>query len=150
MSAKLIINLRHQLPWYRRYLSNTTTALLWMGWIGLWKPLLVVAMGFIAIHRPHLFEQVLGAISIQHYLVILFACAISLWMWATYIPAKRVQHLNRYNSQDYANFYQLDRGVLTQAQDAKNLTVFHNQTGKIVDLRANVTVSKDGEPHSSN
>ena len=140
MSKHLIINLRHQLPWHQRYLSTTTTALLWMGWLGLWKPLLAVALGFMAIHQPHLLLRMLGGIGIEHYLVMLSACAISLWLWSSYMPAKRIKHFHRYRSQDYANYYQLNQELLIKAQGTKNLTVIHHPNGQIADLKSNPAV----------
>ena len=37
-SNNLIIDLRRQLPWHKRYVSTTTTAMMWAGWLLLWRP----------------------------------------------------------------------------------------------------------------
>ncbi|MDU5864724.1 MAG: poly-beta-1,6-N-acetyl-D-glucosamine biosynthesis protein PgaD, partial [Acinetobacter sp.] len=34
----LIIDLRRQLPWHKRYVSTTSTAMMWGGWLLLWRP----------------------------------------------------------------------------------------------------------------
>ena len=54
--SSLIIDLRRQLPWHKRYVSHTTTAMLWAGWIFLWRPLMIV-VGFIGVQNPYLFNH---------------------------------------------------------------------------------------------
>ena len=38
----LIIDVRRQLPWHKRYFSTTTTAMMWAGWLLLWRPFILV------------------------------------------------------------------------------------------------------------
>ena len=37
-AESLIIDLRKQLPWHRRYFSTTMTAMLWAFWVDGWRP----------------------------------------------------------------------------------------------------------------
>ena len=38
----LIIDLRRQLPWHKRYVSTTSTAMMWGGWLLLWRPFVFI------------------------------------------------------------------------------------------------------------
>lgn len=131
----LIIDLRRQLPWHKRYVSHTTTAMLWAGWIFLWRPLMIVA-GFIGVQNPYLFNHFIEVFTraLENGFTALVACAISLWLWSNFASAKKVKPLQQNSVEDYAHYFALNPEDLTQSRQQKIMTVHHNVEGKITNI----------------
>lgn len=131
----LIIDLRSQLPWHRRYASNTTTAMLWAGWLFLWRPLMIIA-GFIGVQNPHLFNRFVEVFTtaLEQGFTALVACAISLWLWSNFASAKKVKPLQPYNVEEYAHYFRLNTEDLQQSQQQQVITVRHHADGKIMSI----------------
>ena len=74
----LIIDVRHQLPWHKRYFSTTTTAMMWAGWLLLWRPFILVWV-LIELQKTHLAQRLMAAFSqgLEHGITALFMCAVA-------------------------------------------------------------------------
>ena len=86
----LIIDLRSQIPWQRRYFSMTTTAMMWAVWLLLWRPFILVWV-LVELQKSHLAQRLMAALShgIEHGVMALVSCAIALLLWG-FLPSKRV------------------------------------------------------------
>lgn len=128
----LIIDVRNQVPWHKRYLSNTTTAMLWGCWLFLWRPL-VIFIGYISIQKPHLVEHFFSAIAhvLENGFTALLACAVSLWLWSHFIPSKTKAQAKDKSLEEYAGHFNLDANSLMLSRKQKIATVHHDADGKI-------------------
>ena len=107
----LIIDLRRQLPWHKRYASTTSTAMMWAVWLLLWRPL-----------------------GIEHGITALIACAICLLLWSHVLPEHRVggNALKAKQTDDYARYFDLPEHEIEQGRSQKITVVHHDELGKIV------------------
>jgi len=130
--GSLIIDLRNQLPWHRRYISHTSTAMLWAAWLFLWRPLILI-VGFIGVQKPHLLNHFLDVLAsaLEHGFIALLASALALWLWSNFASTKTVKKLHEHGIDDYAKHFSLDAAALAQSREKKILTVHHNADGKI-------------------
>ncbi len=132
-SNDLIIDLRRKLPWHKRYMSNTSTAMMWACWLFLWRPIMLV-VGLIGLQKPHLIHSVMHAfgVGVQHGITALIACAVALLLWSHFIPATTVKKTDVKTTQDYADFFGLSEENIQQGRLQKISTVHHDENGKIV------------------
>jgi poly-beta-1,6-N-acetyl-D-glucosamine biosynthesis protein PgaD len=84
----LIIDVRRQLPWHKRYFSTTTTAMMWAGWLLLWRPFILVWV-LVELQKTHIAQRLMAAFSqgLEHGVTALFMCAIALLLWGL-LPSK--------------------------------------------------------------
>ncbi len=131
-SNNLIIDLRRKLPWHKRYMSNTSTAMMWACWLFLWRPIVLV-IGLIGLQKPHLVHEVLHAfgIGVQHGITALIACAVALWLWSHFIPAKTVKKSEVKTTDDYAEYFALPMTQIEHGREQKISTVHHDENGRI-------------------
>jgi len=131
----LIIDVRNQLPWHKRYLSNTTTAMLWGCWLFLWRPL-VIFISYVAIQKPHLIEHFFSAIAhvLENGFTALLACAISLWLWSHFIPSKTKAQAKDKSTEEYARYFNLDARQLKASRLQKVVIVHHDTEGRITHI----------------
>ncbi len=75
----LIIDLRRQLPWHKRYASTTSTAMMWAVWLLLWRPFVLIWV-LAELQKTHLVHRLFSAfgLGIEHGITALIACAICL------------------------------------------------------------------------
>ncbi|NHB57651.1 poly-beta-1,6-N-acetyl-D-glucosamine biosynthesis protein PgaD [Acinetobacter shaoyimingii] len=128
----IIIDLRDQIPWHKRYLSNTGTLMLWFFWILLWQPI-AMALGLIEVRHQRFVDQVLDAFFtvVEHGLISIAIFAVVLWLWTHCLPSKAVKHTQAKSMQDYAEHYQIDVQSIHRARQQKIVTVYHDESGKI-------------------
>ena len=131
----LIIDLRQQLPMHKRYVSNTTTLLLWGSWFLLWRPVVIV-IGLIYAHQINLLTHILDTFSsvIENGFTALLACAITLWMWSTLVSLKSKTQITQKKVDEYARYFGLHQQHLEETRQQKVVFVHHNQEGKITHL----------------
>jgi poly-beta-1,6-N-acetyl-D-glucosamine biosynthesis protein PgaD len=130
----LIIDLRRQLPWHKRYFSTTTTAMMWAGWLLLWRPFILVWM-LIELQKTHIAQRLMAAFSdgIERGVVALFMCAIALLLWGL-LPAKRVhkKHAIEKTLPEYARYFELSEQEIQTGRQQKVSIVHHDENGKII------------------
>ena len=131
----MIIDIRHQIPWQKRYISNTGTLLLWGFWILLWQPI-AISVGLIEVQHQSIVDRLLRAFFsvVENGFTTLLICALSLWLWRHFIPSTQVKQSKQKTVQDYAAHFQLDLQSLHRARQQKIMTVHHDQHGKIQSL----------------
>lgn len=130
----LIIDLRRQLPWHKRYFSTTTTAMMWAGWLLLWRPFILVWV-LIELQKTHIAQRLMAAFSdgIERGVVALFICAIALLLWGL-LPAKRVhkKHAIEKTLPEYARYFELSEQEIQTGRQQKVSIVHHDENGKII------------------
>lgn len=87
-TESLIIDVRGQLPWHRRYSHNHDSDV--MGsWLLLWRPL-VIGIGYLSIQKPHLVHYFFSTFAqvLENGFFALIACAVSLWLWSNFCTCK--------------------------------------------------------------
>ncbi|MGR0304901.1 poly-beta-1,6-N-acetyl-D-glucosamine biosynthesis protein PgaD [Acinetobacter beijerinckii] len=130
----LIIDLRRQLPWHKRYFSTTTTAMMWAGWLLLWRPFILVWV-LIELQKTHIAQRLMAAFSdgIERGVVALFMCAIALLLWGL-LPAKRVhkKHAIEKTLPEYARYFELSEQEIQTSRQQKVSIVHHDENGKII------------------
>ena len=135
-TQSLIIDVREQLPWHKRYMSTTTTAMLWACWLFLWRPFVLV-MSFIVIQKPHLLHHFFTTFGhvLENGFTALIACAVSLWLWSNFVPSKTKREAEDKSIEEYAHHFGLNTEHLLQARSQKISTVYHDADGHITDIR---------------
>lgn len=135
----LIINKRHELPLAKRLIWDIGTILLWLGWIYLWKPVIVVFYKIIMLDA-HVDE--ISAVIFDTINAVPFGNAI-LMLTATPIVLFVLSRLNRhveptehliYESIEYSNYFRLDDAQLQQCINSQLITVHHDDHGIIIQL----------------
>jgi poly-beta-1,6-N-acetyl-D-glucosamine biosynthesis protein PgaD len=134
----LVIDLRHLLPWHKRYVSNTTTALMWGAWLMLWRPFLLVWI-LIQLQKSAAVHHLLNALSIslEYGGLELLLCSVGLLLWSRFMPSASVKtesHAQPMATQQYADYFALDNQKIEQSRQHKITTVHHNAHGQIIDL----------------
>lgn len=131
-TESLIIDVRKQLPWHRRYFSTTITAMLWAFWLLLWRPI-VILIGYLSLEKPQLVHYFFNAFAkaLESGLFALIACAISLWLWSNFVPAKTKKEAEAKSIQEYADYFNLNTEALVQSRQQKVATVHHDADGRI-------------------
>ncbi|ENW78610.1 poly-beta-1,6-N-acetyl-D-glucosamine biosynthesis protein PgaD [Acinetobacter sp. ANC 3929] len=130
----LIIDVRRQLPWHKRYFSTTTTAMMWAGWLLLWRPFILVWV-LVELQKTHIAQRLMSAFSdgIEHGVTALFMCAVALLLWGL-LPAKRVhkKHAVEKTLPDYARYFELPEQEIQVGRQQKVSIVHHDENGKII------------------
>lgn len=132
----LIIDVRKQLPWQKRYISNTSTAFMWAIWLLLWRPALLV-MGVISLQKHHVLEHLFGTLGlgVEHGFTALIICAITLLLWSKYMPAKTVKKQHDIETlSHYAQYFDLSEQSLIKSRVQKVSTVHHDEMGCITHI----------------
>lgn len=134
----LVIDLRHLLPWHKRYVSNTTTALMWGAWLMLWRPFLLVWI-LIQLQKSAAVHHLLNALSIslEYGGLELVLCSVGLLLRSRFMPsasAKVGSQEQPMATQQYADYFELSHQKIEQSRQHKITVVHHNAHGQIIDL----------------
>ncbi len=132
-SNGLIIDLRRQLPWHKRYASSTSTAMMWAVWLLLWRPVLLVA-GLVSLQKHHLLQHLFGSfgLGLEHGITALIACVAALLLWSNFVPAKKVKKPQVKTMTDYVHHFNLPVQEVEQGRTSKISTVHHDEHGRII------------------
>ena len=132
-SNSLIIDLRRQLPWHKRYASSTSTAMMWAVWLLLWRPVLIV-VGLMSLQKHHVLQHLFGSfgLGLEHGVTALLACAAALLLWSNYMPAKTIKKTQVKTMTDYVNHFNVPVQEIEQGRQHKISVVHHDEQGKIV------------------
>lgn len=130
----VIIDIRHQLPWQKRYLTNTSTLMLWGAWLLLWQPLMISLGMLDHHHNSDLLDQIMHVFFgiLEHGFIAILACALMLWLWSNFIPAKSVKYTQLKGINDYAAHFELTAEQIHSCRNKKIVTVHHNASGQII------------------
>ena len=128
-TESLIIDARQQLPWHRRFFSDTSTAVMWGVWLLLWRPVLFVT-GLMSVAHHRVFAPGIG-VDLEQYLVALLACAAALLLWSG-LPAKQVRNPRAKQTSDYADYFELPESSIESSRQSQICIVHHDEHGKII------------------
>jgi poly-beta-1,6-N-acetyl-D-glucosamine biosynthesis protein PgaD len=136
-NESMIIDIRDQLPWQKRYFSNSTTLLLWGCWLLLWQPVMN-QLGLLDTQSDRLVDKILHAFMsiIEHGFIAILVCAVMLWLWSHFIPAKTAKHSQVKQLSDYAKEFHVAETEIQIARQQKVVTVHHDASGHIVRIES--------------
>jgi len=141
MPEKMIINARGELSWRRRLLSDVVTALMWVGWILLWLPVLRKLRQVVALHlsfAPAAIQvlDTLTPISLVRSLVALLGTSALLLLW-TLLPVRKLTHAHGVQTMDdYAEYFDLEEKDIVAGRDSGICVVSHDEYGNIVGIES--------------
>lgn len=132
----LIINKRHEMPKRKRFLWDMFTVLLWMGWIYLWKPLIVVFYKIIMLDAPIaelsdvIYEEV-NAIPFEHAIIMLTVTPVILFILSRLNRHRRPSEHRVFETAEYAGYFNIDLAQLETCKGSQLITVYHDDYGHI-------------------
>lgn len=134
-NKSLIIDLRSQLHWHQRMLSDVCTAALWGVWLYLWRPIAgVIAWvhSWAVLARPTATKYLMtGAISLEGLMAVAGAAG-TLMLWSL-LPKRGVARKPVVNTvEDAAEYFQLPVESIEQGKAASISRVHHDECGRIV------------------
>lgn len=131
-AQSIIIDIRHQLSWQQRCLSNTSTVFLWVAWLLLWQPLMV-SLGVLDEHNHNVVIQIANVILgvLENGFVAILVCALMLWLWSNFIPAQSVKYTQIKGITDYAKAFAIPADIIHRSRQNKVVTVHHDEFGRI-------------------
>lgn len=135
----LIINKRHEMPKRKRWFWDAMTIALWLGFIYLWKPLLIVLYKIITLSEAPdaisdwIFENV-SSVTFEHAVSMLIATPIILFALSRLNRHRAPSEHLLYESSDYSDYFHIDNAQLQQCTNSQYVTVYHNQHGHITRL----------------
>jgi poly-beta-1,6-N-acetyl-D-glucosamine biosynthesis protein PgaD len=131
-AESVIIDIRHQIPWQKRYISNTGTLMLWGFWILLWQPI-AISVGLIEVRQHKLVEQLMNAFFnvVENGFTTICICAVLLWLWSRFMPAETVKQCEVKSMKEYSEHFKIDMQTIHQARQKKIVTVHHDASGQI-------------------
>ena len=139
----LIINKRHELPRAKRMFLDFITVLLWLGWIYLWKPLIIVFYKILTLKaNPDEISDVIlnniGVIPFHKALFMLIATPIVL-----FILSRLNRHMSsskhvQYQPDEYADYFQVNKTQLEACVNSQLVTVHHDEHGHITSLETKI------------
>lgn len=140
----LIINKRHELPIKNRLIWDGVTVLLWLGWIYLWKPFLIVIYKIITLHAdPEEISDVIydsiNAIPVHHAVFMLIATPVVLFILSRLHRYKAPSEHLIYEPEDYAHHFNVESAQLRQCLNSQLVTVYHDDHGHITGLTKQIT-----------
>ena len=135
----LIINKRHELPRTKRLFWDFITVLLWLGWIYLWKPLIIVFYKILTLKaNPDELSDVIltniGVIPFHKAIFMLIATPLVLFILSRLNRhVSSTQHL-LYQSSEYADYFHVNNTQLKEYINDQYITVYHDEHGHITSL----------------
>lgn len=131
----LVIDLRQSLPWHKRYVSNTSTAMMWTLWILLWRPFVLLTV-LLALHQGrtvHHLCRIIG-VSIEHGLLAILFCAGLLLLQKSFSRPEKIKRLSlQSNRVEHTAQASLAISV-ADLYRTKIATVIHDEKGRIVEI----------------
>jgi biofilm PGA synthesis protein PgaD len=140
----LIINKRRELPKAKRILWDIVTVALWLGFIYLWKPLLIVFYKIVTLEVPAeeisnwIYENV-SSVTFEHAAYLLITTPIILFILSRLSRHKAPSEHIIYEAKDYAKYFNLDNTSLQECADAQLITVYFDEHGHIIRLSNQIT-----------
>lgn len=139
----LIINKRNEMPFAKKIGWDIVTVLLWAGWIYLWKPLLIVFYKIVTLDAEVdeisnvIFDEI-SAVTVEHAIIMLVATPTILFIlsWLNRHVAPSVHFIYKFD--EYAKYFQVDSAKLRESVDAQLITIYHDNSGRIVDIETKI------------
>lgn len=135
----LIINKRRELPRTKRLVWDAATIALWLGFLYLWKPLLIVFYRIITLKEPAggisdwIYENV-SSVTFGHAVFILFATPVVLFILSRLNRHQAPSEHLLFEPGDYARYFKINDAEFQQCTDSQFVTVHHDNHGHITRL----------------
>lgn len=140
----LIINKRRELPRRKRLIWDIATVALWIGFLYLWKPLLVVLYRILTLKEPPgeisdwIFDNI-NSVTFEHAVFVLIATPVVLFILSRlHRHMAPTEHLI-YDSTDYANYFHINDTHLQECMESQFVTVYHDDHGHVIRLDNQIT-----------
>jgi biofilm PGA synthesis protein PgaD len=144
----LIINKRHELPRSKRLIWDIATVLLWLGFIYLWQPLLLVFYRILTFKEPAegisdwIFENV-SSVTFENALLMLVTTPAFLFVLSRLNRHKAPSEHLLYEPEDYALYFGLNYPQLEECSNSQLVTVYHDEHGHITHLTSNIAAKEE-------
>lgn len=144
----LIINKRRELPKTKRLIWDLATILLWLGFIYLWKPVLIIFYKIIMLEVPAeeisdwIFENI-SSVTFEHAVYMLVGTPMVLFVLSRLSRHQAPSEHLIYHSNDYANYFHVDDTQLQQCINSQLVTVYHDDHGHISCLDNQIVRNKE-------
>lgn len=132
MNNSLIIDAGQQLRWHQRLLSGSSTAVMWGGWLLLWRPVLVIGW-LMSVHHQSMLWHVLGITELEHYMSVLFSMSVALLLWTT-LPAQKIANPHVRHLDDYAQHFNISAEQIVHQRQQKICTVYYDDNGMMTHI----------------
>ena len=148
----LIINKRHELPLMKRVVWDIITVLLWLSFLYLWKPLLVVLYEIITLKESvesvsdWIFDNI-HSVKFEHAIFLLIATPIILFLLSRLNRHKSSTEHLVYESKDYANHFHVNTEELEASKESQLVAVYHDEYGGITKLKNQITCPSKKDEH---
>lgn len=139
MNDGLIINARHHLSWYVRLCSDAGTAVMWIGWLYLWRPLMQMFIwlnSWGASFRIGVTKVLSNTptLTLEGSVIALLGTSSTLLLWSL-LPSKQVKTAHQVSSlRDYARHFDLPEQQIRVGRDTSVCIVHHDAQGKITHI----------------
>jgi biofilm PGA synthesis protein PgaD len=140
----LIINKRHEMPRRKRWLWDAMTIGLWLGFVYLWKPVLIVAYEILTLKVPAeevsywIFENI-SSVTFEHAIYTLIGTPVVLFVLSRLNRHRAPSEHLLYEAHDYAHYFHIDGIQLQTCVDSQLVSVYHNEQGHITHLENDIT-----------
>ncbi len=149
MSKKtLIINKRHEMPKRKKIIWDTLTIGLWLGFIYLWKPVLIIFYGIITLSVPAdeiadwIYENI-SSVTFENAVMMLSATPIVLFILSRLNRHRAPSEHLIYEPSDYADYFNVDIMQLQECNDSQLVSVYHDHHGHIIHLENKIETKKE-------
>jgi poly-beta-1,6-N-acetyl-D-glucosamine biosynthesis protein PgaD len=139
MNDGLIINARHNLSWYVRLGSDATTAMMWAGWLYLWRPLMqmLILLNTWGASFRITATKVLSntpTLTLEGSLIALLGTSSTLLLWSL-LPSKKLKTAHQVSTlRDYARHFDLPEQQIRAGRNTSVCVVHHDAQGKITHI----------------
>lgn len=140
----LIINKRHEMPKRKRWLWDALTIGLWLGFIYLWKPVLVIFYKIITLEVPAdkiadwIYENI-SSVTFGHAVFVLSVTPVILFILSRLNRHRAPSEHLLYEPSDYSQYFNVDSIQLQQCANSQLVTVYHDEHGHIIRLDNQIT-----------
>lgn len=140
----LIINKRHEMPKRKRWLWDALTIGLWLGFIYLWKPVLVIFYKIITLEVPAdkiadwIYENI-SSVTFEHAVFVLSVTPVILFVLSRLNRHRAPSEHLIYEPSDYSQYFNVDDMQLRECANSQLVTVYHDDHGHIIRLDNQIT-----------
>lgn len=140
MSHSPIINVRKQLHWQRRLVSDASTAMLWGFWLWLCRPVAgavtwMLGLRFGAQHSLVQLLALASPVSIERTALALCSTSGTLLLW-NLVSERRNGRTPVSSSPDYASHFGLTEAEIQRCRGTQVSVVHHDDQGRIIRVEA--------------
>ncbi|RYZ96312.1 MAG: poly-beta-1,6-N-acetyl-D-glucosamine biosynthesis protein PgaD [Moraxellaceae bacterium] len=132
MNTSLIIDAGQQLRWHQRLFFGTSTAMMWGGWLLLWRPVLLISW-LMSVHHPSTLWHMLGMIELEQYISVLLSATVALLLWTT-LPSQQIRNPRTRQLDDYAQHFNVSTEQILQRRSQNICTVHYDEHGNITKI----------------